>query len=56
LVLLFNETLLAPVLESVTAPTRLLLPPLVDKLMAPLVALKLDVPLTLIAPVCEIAA
>ena len=54
-VLLFIATLFMPLLESVTAPVKLLLPPLVAKSIALAPALKLAVPGTVSAPVCVIA-
>ena len=53
--LLLRLALFAPLFESVTAPVKRLLPPLVIKSIALAPALKLDVPDTVIEPVCDIA-
>jgi len=54
-VLFVNVTALAPLLDNVIAPVKLLLAPFVVKLMPFAPAVKLDVPGTTNAPVCEIA-
>ncbi len=53
--LLVNVTALAPLFDKVIAPVKLLDAPLVVKLIVFAPAVKLAVPGTTIAPVCEIA-
>ena len=48
---MFIATLFIPLFERLTAPAKLLLPPLVAKSMALAPALKLEVPPTVSAPV-----
>ena len=52
---LVSETSFAPLFDNVITPVKLLLPPLVLKSIACAPALKLEVPGTVNAPVCDIA-